>query len=173
VSAAGNHPERLGDLRSKANVDPKYTKDARFDSLAADPDHGGKQNPNSLQEAVVGLEAESRGLLPAPLERGPKGIEFYDGEGHPWDVKKPPSPPAGAKWRFNVRRTAESIRDQVRVQVPNKLTGALEPVRVLMDSSFMTPADHGALWTALRAELSASELNLIIELNTVPAKDLP
>jgi len=158
VDRPGGHPELLKALDSKAAIDPKYTKDPRFDSLAADPDHAGKLSPNSLQEAMAGLEAESRGLMKGPIERGPPGIEFYDVAGHPWDVKKPPSPTPGANWKFSLRRVAKSIREQLQAKFPNKLTGVPEPVRVLLDSSYMTPADHAALWSQLRLELSPEEL---------------
>jgi hypothetical protein len=168
VEHPGNHPELLKTLDSKAKIDPKYTKDPRFDSLAADPDHAGKSNANSLQEAMAGLEAESRGLMKGPIERGPKGIEFYDADGRPWDVKKPPSPPPGSKWRFNLKDAAKSIQKQVRLKFPNKVTGVPEPVHVLLDSSYMTPADHAALWAELHVQLSAEELSLITELNSVP-----
>jgi hypothetical protein len=168
VERPGGHPELLKALDSKGALDPKYTKDARFDSLAADPDHAGKFSPNSLQEAMAGLEAESRGLMKGPIERGPPGIEFYDAAGHPWDVKKPPSPTPGANWKFSLRRAVKSIQDQLQVKFPNKLTAVPEPVRVLLDSSYMTPADHAALWTQLHLELSPDELALIQELNTIP-----
>jgi Domain of unknown function (DUF4157) len=168
VDRPGNHPELIKELNSKAKIDPKYTRDPRFDSLAADPDHAGKGGANSLQEAMAGLEAEARGLLKGPIERGPKGIEFYDVEGRPWDVKKPPSPPPGAKWSFDLERAVKAIQKQVRLKFPNNITGAPEPVRVLLDSSYMTPADHAVLWADLHSQLSAEELSLIVELNAVP-----
>jgi hypothetical protein len=106
--------------------------------------------------------------MKGPIERGPKGIEFYDADGHPWDVKKPPSPPPGAKWCLNLKDAVRSIQEQVQKKFPNKTTGIPEPVRVLLDSSYLTPADHFALWRELQAQLSAQESTLVIELNSIP-----
>lgn len=168
VAQPGNRPDLLKELKTKEKLNPKHTRNPRFDALSADPDHGGKTNANSLQEAVVGLEAESRGLLRGPIERGPKGIEFYDAEGHPWDVKKPPSPAPGQKRAFDAEAAATSVQKQVRNRFPNQLTGAQEHVRVLMDSSFLTPADHSALWAILHEQLTSEELARIVELNSFP-----
>ena len=101
-----------------------------------------------------------------PDRAGPKEIEFYDGDGVPYDVKTPPSPSPGESWTFNARRVGDSILEQIQKTAPNKVTGKNEPVRVILDSSYMNETDHQALWDYLKANATEDELSRIIELNT-------
>ena len=48
----------------------------RFIALATDPAHIGSFGVPGLFEAMAGLAAETQKLLPAPIKRGPKEIEF-------------------------------------------------------------------------------------------------
>ena len=49
---------------------------------------------------------------------------------------------------------------------PNETTGQPELRRVILDSSYMTKDDHKALWGWLNDNLSAEELDRIVEVNT-------
>ncbi len=116
---------------------------------------------------MAGLEAESQGLLKKPIERGPEGIEFYDGDGIPYDVKAPPSPPANARWPFNTKDAGNSIIKELRKpDYPNKITGVLEKRKVILDSSYMNKADHKALLDYINKNTSKEELNRIVEITT-------
>lgn len=129
---------------------------------------------------MAGLEAEEQGLIGKPIERGPKGIEFYDANGTPWDVKTPPSPKPGERWKFKTKKVGESILDELRNKVErfsdgtatppgtysNKKTGKPELRRVILDSTYMSGADHNDLWQWLNNNLTPDELNRIVEINT-------
>ena len=117
-------------------------------------------------EAMAGLEAERQGLLKPPIERGPREIEFYDGEGVPYDVKAPPSPSLGESWPFEAEISGDAILEQIRETAPNKVTGAEQTVRVILDSSYMNEPDHKVLWDYLEAKATNEELSRIMELNT-------
>ena len=130
----------------------------------------------SRAEAMAGLEAEAQGLVPGPIKRGPEETEFYDAMGRPWDVKAPPSPKPGAKWKFNPKKSGQSIKKELSKKAtpktappgtyPNEITGQPELRRVILDSSYMTKADHSALWKWLNSNLTADELSRIVEVNT-------
>lgn len=59
----------------------------RKKELAKDPDHGGQINEATLREAEVALGLEQTGAVTPPVERGPPGTDFTDGNGQDWDVK--------------------------------------------------------------------------------------
>jgi hypothetical protein len=60
---------------------------------------------------MAGLEAERLGHVIPPIERGPRGIEFYDNNGVPYDMKTPSSPNPGQHWSFDPEGAGESILD--------------------------------------------------------------
>ncbi|MEJ7615942.1 MAG: hypothetical protein WKF30_02955 [Pyrinomonadaceae bacterium] len=103
-----------------------------------------------------------------PIKRGPAEIEFFDGDGHPWDVKAPPSPESpGKPFKFDPEQTGEAIKKQLGKSFPSdKPPGAPEPVSVLLDSTYMNKADRDALWKWLTDHLTPNELNRIHEINT-------
>ena len=116
---------------------------------------------------MTGLEAKSQKLVKPPIERGPKEIEFFDGDGIPYDVKTPPSPKGSDRWIFNVNKSANSIITELRkADIPNNITGAAVQRRVILDSTYLNNADHKALWKKLEKSLSPQELSRIIEVNT-------
>ncbi len=164
-SGASATPEDYTRIRTKADVPEHYSSDPRFDDLSADPDHAGQVTDKSLKEAMTGLEAEKQGLVKPPIERGPKGIEFYDADGTPYDVKTPPSPAPGAPFKFKPTESGKSILKQIRTKATNKQTGQDEFVQVMLDTSYMTPGDLASLWAYLQKNASPGELERIIELN--------
>lgn len=160
----GGHNEKYNTFKTNDDVPSKYSKDNRFDDLASDPDHAGKIDSKSRQEAMAGLEAERQGLIQKPIQRGPKGIEYYDGDGVPWDVKGPVSPPEGAKWKFNAKKSGESIIHELRKpDFPNYKTGLLEKRKVILDSTYMNKADHKALMDYVNQNATKDELSRIVE----------
>ena len=114
---------------------------------------------------MTGLESEQKGLLQYPISRGPAEIEFYDAQGHPYDVKTPRSPLPEDRWMFNPRKAARSILKQIEKEFPNKKTERLEPVRVLLDSTYLSTEDHQALWDHLAPQLDEKRNRRIIEVN--------
>jgi hypothetical protein len=94
VDEPGEQIGKLKSYKTDADVPAHYRNDPRFKDLASDPDHGGAISSATRAEAMAGLEAESQGLIPGPIKRGPHETEFY-AQGRPWDVKAPPSPSLG------------------------------------------------------------------------------
>lgn len=168
--------DKYGSYKTDTDVPAHYRNDSRFSSLASDPDHGGKIRPAGRAEAMAGLEAEAQGLIKGPIKRGPRGIEFYDADGKPWDVKAPPSPKSGQNWQFNPEESGKSILKDLRRKAappgaplgtfPNNKTGLSEKRRVILDSTYLTEADHKALWNWLNQNLIPEELSRIVEVNT-------
>jgi hypothetical protein len=184
VPAAGNRADLAdnifrGTYPDDASVPVKYTADPRFASLAADPDHAGAVSPKTRVEAMTILEAEAQGLISGPVRRGPKGIEAYDVDGHPWDVKAPPSPTPGSRRTFNVEQVGNSIKSELTAKTDtlpdgsktppgtfrNEQTGQPDARRVILNSTYMTPADHKALWSWLEQNLTPEQLTRIVEVN--------
>ena len=99
------------------------------------------------------LEAEMSGKIKGPVTRGDTTwIDFYDGEGYPFDVKTPPSPKEGDRWEFNPYGVADTIISQLNKSHPNKFTKKNEPVAVLLDTTFLTNKDLLALRKELHAQ---------------------
>jgi outer membrane biosynthesis protein TonB len=167
VAKPGGRPEKFKTFKSDVDVPEHYRNDPRFKDLSTDPDQGGQIKPGGRREAMAGLEAEKQGLVKGPIERGPKGIEFYDGEGHPWDVKTPPSPAPGDRFSFDPKQSGDSILGELRKSdFPNGQTGQPEPRGVILDSSYMNEGDHAALWDYLQKNATPEELARIQEVNT-------
>lgn len=169
LGGAGNRPDRFRAIQNPGDAPGRYSGDPRFSSLASDPAHGGNITHTSVKEAMAGLEvevaAQARGRLRPPIERGPAEIEFYDADGIPFDVKAPPSPPAGARFTFNPAQAGDSILRQVRKTFPNKATGNPENIRVILDASYLIPNDYTALWQHLSQSATPEELSRIITIN--------
>jgi hypothetical protein len=157
----GEHYKKIATAEDAPRI---YSDDPRFKELVKDPAHNGKVTSQSVKEAMTGLEAEKQGLVKGPIERGPQRIDFYGADGVPYDVKTPPSPPPGAPWPFKPKKPGDAILDQIREEFPNKATGAPEHVKVLLDTSYMTPADRASLWRYLEKNASKDELARIQEL---------
>lgn len=156
--------EQYAKIQEPKDAPKIYSDDPRFNDLIKDPDHNGAVSHQSVKEAMTGLEAEKQGLIKGSIERGPKKIDFYGGDGVPYDVKTPPSPPPGQPWTFKAKKSGNSILDKIREEFPNKASGAPEHVKVLLDSSYMTPADRASLWKYLEKHASKEELARIQEL---------
>ena len=176
VAEPGGQPDKFKTFKENSEVPDRYKNDSRFNDLATDPDKGNKVIPASRVEAMAGLEAESQGLVPGPIKRGPSETEFYDAQGRPWDVKAPPSPKPGAPWKFDPEKSGDSIKRELSKKAtpkgappgtfPNEVSGQPEARRVILDSTYMTEADHTALWGWLNDNLTADELDRIVEVNT-------
>jgi hypothetical protein len=172
VDKPGNRPELRDTWKTDADVPEHYRKDPRFKDLASDPDQGSTISSSTRAEAMAGIEAETQGLVKGPIKRGPNGTEFYDAEGCPWDVKAPPSPKPSDRFIFSAKEAGKSIRKELRMKgsppgtFPHGKTGLPEPRRVILDSTYMTEADHKALWNWLKTNLTEDELSRIIEINT-------
>jgi hypothetical protein len=171
VAAPGEESfSKFNSFNNDGAVPANYSNDPRFQSLASDPAHGNKVSAGSRREAMAGLQAESQGVMAKPIKRGPAAIEFYDGDGHPWDVKTPPSPKSpGNPFTFDPEQVGESLQRQLDKSFPNdKAPNNPEKVRVLLDSAYMTKADHDALWKWLNSHLTPDQLSRIHEINTKP-----
>lgn len=133
--------------------DQSVREAAYLESLMFDPDHG-EITPNSRQEALIGLEAVRRGFISAPVMRGGKFIEFYDGCGKPWDVKSFPASPD-----FKISVLVKSIKD--KLESSSTLTD--RPIGILLDVTFASIYKHVQLWRELHEVLNAEQLSRIVE----------
>jgi len=136
----------------------KRTRQERKRELARDPDRGNAIDETSRREAEVALSLEERGDLPAPVRRpgAEESGDFVDGAGHEWDVKTPRSrevleakipesrheagEPIGGE--FDLASTVRDIETEFEV----------EGERVVLNTSFLTPADTEQLEEAVRRE---------------------
>ena len=109
--------------------------EAEYESLAKDPSRGGGMDDKSEQERKVGLDLESRGLLPGRITRDPTGrAEFVDRNGQKWDVKAFNSNYPQRKGGFALKRDADVVE---------KSLGKNE--NVIVDTSNINPNDLAAL----------------------------
>lgn len=174
-NAAGMQ-EYQSKIRTLDDVPARYRNHPNFGALTSDPAHGGHPEPKVIREAMSAIQAETDGKIKAPVSRPTEGyIDFYDGDGHPIDVKTPLSPTKTDKWEFDAPRNAETILRQLDKDYPNKLTGANEPVRVLLDTTYMTSSDYAALCHELnkRTKEDRSVLNNIVTVNVDLGKARP
>lgn len=164
TKVAGNRPEDFRRYKTDADVPEIYRQDERFPDLAYD-DSRRAVHAGSRQEAMAGLEAEARGLIKYPISRGPKEIEFYDARGVPYDVKTPPSDPRGVR-EFDADQAGKAIAKQVRTNGENSRTGKEEPVRVILDVTYLTSKDYSSLQSWIKNNLTAEERKLIVTVDT-------
>lgn len=168
VEAAAGQQERQSELRKVENIPARYRNHPRFEELTDDPAHHGDKTGKVLREAMSALEAEMSGKIKGPVSRGDTSwIDFYDGEGYPFDVKTPLSPTTGDKWEFNAYGVADTILDQLHKTHPNKFTQERQPVAVLLDTTYMKQEDLSALQHELRKKTkeNRSILKRVFEVN--------
>ncbi|WP_419487086.1 fibronectin type III domain-containing protein [Chryseobacterium bernardetii] len=174
VKKAGNKSSLFNSFDDNSKVPSKYMKDEqRFNSLASDPDQGGAIKTSTRREAMTGLEAERQGIA-NNLERGPKGIEFYDSNKIPWDVKTP----YGGQY-FNANQSGEAIRRELMdsktidgvVHPAGKfidpVTGQAKFKKILLDCTYISDTELETLRTWLKSQsgLSQEQLNRLVEIN--------
>ncbi|MBR4127797.1 MAG: hypothetical protein IKR09_09520 [Alphaproteobacteria bacterium] len=168
VDAAAGQQDRQAELRKMENIPARYRNHPRFEELTNDPAHQGDKPGKVLREAMSALEAEMSGKVKSPVSRGDTSwIDFYDGEGYPFDVKTPLSPTIGDKWEFNAYGVADTILNQLHKTHPNKFTHEKQPVAVLLDTTYMKPEDLLALRHELRKKTkeNRSILKRVFEVN--------
>ncbi|GAA0716613.1 hypothetical protein GCM10009430_12480 [Aquimarina litoralis] len=155
-----------------SNIPLKYLiNENRFNDLAKDPDQGYNIKASTRKEAMTGLEAESQNIL-SNIERGPKGIEFYDKNRIPWDVKTPPGE------YFNVNSIGSAIKKELTtsktidgvVHPPGKFidpnSGDIKFKQILLDCTYINENQLSDLRNWLnQSGLSQEQLNRIVEVN--------
>lgn len=167
VNKPGGRMDKYKTYNEFEDVPSRYSSDPRFNKLAEDPAHGNEISEVTRQEAMAGLEAETQGLIKGPIERGPKEIEFYDGDGLPWDVKTPPSFGPKMPEKMKYKKVGEAIEKELvkKEDMVNPKTKKLEKRRVILDCTYMTETDHVGLWKWLNEHLDAEAMSRIIEVN--------
>jgi len=151
VEAAAGQQDRQSELQKIDDIPARYRNHPRFEELSNDPAHHGDKPGKVLREAMSALEAEMSGKVKGPVTRGDTGyIDFYDGEGYPFDVKTPLSPVPGDKWEFSAYQVADTILEQLDKTHKNKFTKKEEPVAVLLDTTYIRQEDRIELWRELR-----------------------
>lgn len=168
VESAAGKQDLQSSLRALADVPDRYRNYPDFMKLTIDPAHENKPIPKTIREAMSAVEADLSGIIKGPVTRSDSPyIDFFDANGHPYDVKTPLSPTAREKWEFDYVTNAETILKQLDKDHPNKKTGENAPVAVLLDTTYMTPEDHQNLWRELRRQTKEdrSILKRIYEVN--------
>lgn len=168
VENAGQQQDRLLAFQKVSDIPARYRNHPRFNEMINDPAHNGDYPRKVLCEAMSALEAEMSGKVKGPVSRGDTSyIDFYDGEGYPFDVKTPPSPKPGDKWEFSAYSVADTILEQLDKTHPNKFTKKEEPVAVLLDTTFLTNRDLLELRRELRRRTKEdrSVLKRVFEVN--------
>ncbi len=168
VGAAGGQQSRQAEIRTIDDVPARYRNYPNFNDLTNDPAHHGNKIGKIIREAMAIAEADMSNSVKGPVSRSDSPyVDFFDGEGHPFDVKTPLSPKPGDQWEFNPVGNAETILDQLDKDHPNKLTGQKEPVAVLLDTTYMSQEDKDNLWRELRKRTKEdrSILKRVFEVN--------
>ena len=168
-------PAELQDQQKKyqklENVPARYREYPNFEDLIEDPAHRGHPCGKTIREAMAACEADLSGKIKGPVSRPNESyIDFFDGDGHPFDVKTPLSPSKGDKWEFDPYSNADTIIKQLGMDYKNKVTGEKEPVAVLLDTSYMKTQDRIDLWHQLmkKTKEDRSVLKRIFEVNIKP-----
>lgn len=168
VDNAAGLQDRQAGIKTLDDVPARYRNYPDFEALTIDPAHNGNQIGKIIREAMAAAEADLSGILKGPVSRPDSPyIDFYDGEGYPFDVKTPLSPTKNDRWEFNPYQNAETILKQLDKDHNNKFTGKREPVAVLLDTTYMKPEDRQALWHELRKKTKENRaiLKRIFEVN--------
>jgi hypothetical protein len=151
-------------IRKVEDAPMEFKNDERFEPLLEDPAHFGHVVPGCIREAMAIMRAEDNGLIKAKAVRPDiPEIDFYDGDGKPYDVKTPPSPPSTARYPFDYYTAGESILSQIRKDEKNLKTGKLEDVNVLLDTSYLKDKDRSDLFSYIKENASEQELKRITE----------
>ncbi len=168
VSEAGNQQEQQKFIQTKEDVPARYRNYPTFDELHIDSAHNGHTHGKVIREAMAAIEADLSGAIKGPVTRPESGyIDFYDGEGYPFDIKTPLSPSAQDKWEFSAYQNADTILKQLDKTHENKFSGKQEPVAVLLDTTYISEEDRTNLWRELRKQTkeNRSILKNIFEVN--------
>jgi hypothetical protein len=121
--------------------------EARLVALTADPAHGGKYTPGTIEEFAVAAWAEHCGVLTGPVVRESTGLaEFVEPSGQLWDVKSPPSPPADARWSFDATHQLVKLRHDFS-----------QNNDVLLNLTLADPADSAAVLALIESEFTPAE----------------
>lgn len=121
---------------------------------------------------MSGLEAESQGIV-SNIERGPKGIEFYDVNRTPWDVKTPYGD------YFNVGAIGGAIKKELTEG--KTIDGLLHPAgkfidpvsgqakfkNIILDCTYINETQLSTLrnWLKNQSGLTQTELERVVEIN--------
>lgn len=168
VETAGGQQNRQAEIRTLDDVPARYRNYPGFDALTNDPAHHGNKIGKIIREAMAIAEADMSHKIKGPATRSDSPyIDFYDGDGYPFDVKTPLSPKPGDKWEFDPAGNAETILNQLDKDHPNKKTGQKEPVAVLLDTTYMAAQDLINLQRELRKRTKEdrSILKRVFEVN--------
>lgn len=168
VETAGGQQSRQAEIRTLDDVPARYRNYPNFDELTNDPAHHGNKIGKIIREAMAIAEADMSHKIKGPATRSDSPyIDFYDGDGYPFDVKTPLSPKPGDKWEFDPVGNAETILNQLDKDHPNKKTEQKEPVAVLLDTTYMAPQDLINLQRELRKRTKEDRgiLKRVFEIN--------
>ncbi|WP_018926715.1 hypothetical protein [Pseudomonas umsongensis] len=112
----------------------------------------GHQTGMSEREGLAAIAAMQLHAVPGPVTRGDGGaVDFYDGLGIPFDVKTP-------RTGFNMTTAADAVIHEMEGSQAGN-AGDTYSSRVVLDTTFLTNGERGALWGQL--SMYASNRRLI------------
>lgn len=156
VDGPAEGQEKYSLINKPEDAPKRYREHPLFDALIKDPAHNNKPNGKTIREAMSIIEAELSHAVTGPVSRPEADnpyIDFYDGEGHPFDVKTPVSSSfVQNRGPFMPWKISASVLGQLDKHSSNALTGEQEQVCVLLDTSYLTKEDYAAMWGQLRAD---------------------
>lgn len=147
---------RYASINKPEDAPKRYREHPSFNDLVKDPAHHDKPNGKTVREAMSIIESELSHAVTGPVRRPEADnpyIDFYDGEGHPFDVKTPVSTSYDQnRGPFMPWVVSNSVTSQLAKTCHNALTGEQEPVCVLLDTSYLNQEDYEAMWRQLRMD---------------------
>lgn len=132
------HPATQGPLQQFV---AQYTQ-AYVDGLTTE---NGNQDGKSIREGLAGLAAQDANLVAGPLTRGPDGgIDFYDSQHRPFDVKTAPPGFGG-----NLATFINALHHELETSQNFADDSAFVSGHILLCTSFLTNQEHAQLWQAI------------------------
>jgi hypothetical protein len=138
------------------NVPDSYREHPNFDWLIYDPARN-LVSPQTVREAMAGIEAIKRGYVPGPITRPEDARareDFNAGDGTPLDIKTPPSK-RNNKPTFDLMEVYNSVLK--KLSVSNKML-------IILDTTYLNDPDRARLMHKLDTDLKVGERRRIFEL---------
>jgi len=132
-TAAYTVPAGLFNAPLTAQVLTRLPSPGNFDELMVE-----NGIPRHL-EGLAALAAVRYRAVPWPVRRGDDAtVDFYDGNGEPFDVKTPAP-------GHNIQAAADSVAHELEGGGQTGVNDVYVP-RVVMDTTFLSNGEHAALW---------------------------
>ncbi|MEC9281121.1 MAG: hypothetical protein VX642_00310 [Bdellovibrionota bacterium] len=145
-----------------ANVPNRYKELENFHELIFDPDQG-TINRTSIREALAAINLLENFLFKGPITRAPKQsrADFYDGYGHPFDIKLYSSKRTKQGIDFVPEILIKEMDAKLRARTRNLITGEMEAIGLVVDTTYLSKKDLKSLMDEIHKHYEAKDLELI------------